>query len=182
MLMIEKAKSFATKAHAGQKRKKSDADYIVHPIRVAERLERAGYGEAVICAGYLHDVVEDTSYNIEDIRREFGEDVARIVQAHTEDKTKSWKERKQHTIDVVRNGSKEVKALIVADKLDNLESLQADLAEEGKAVWNGFNAGYEKQKWYNESVVESMKHGLTEKEVPGFFYVYRDLVQKTFSH
>ncbi|WP_309545135.1 HD domain-containing protein, partial [Halobacillus trueperi] len=57
--MIEKAKAFAAKAHQGQKRKNASEDYVVHPIRVADLLKQAGFREELICAGYLHDVVED---------------------------------------------------------------------------------------------------------------------------
>ena len=74
--MIEKAKDFATKAHAGQVRKNANVPYITHPIRVAERLQKSGFREALICAGYLHDVVEDTPVEIEDIEKEFGKEVA----------------------------------------------------------------------------------------------------------
>lgn len=178
--MIEKARMFAMKAHQGQKRKISNEDYIVHPIRVADLLKSAGYQETVISAGYLHDVVEDTSYSIDDIEREFGNEVKHLVQSHTEDKTKPWIERKRHTIDTVQSGSEEIKALIIADKLDNLQSLNDDLKKRGDEVWQYFNAGYEKQKWYNQSIAEVMEEGLSLKSVPPFFETYRSLVNQTF--
>ncbi|KHE67179.1 HD domain-containing protein [Halobacillus sp. BBL2006] len=178
--MIEEAKTFAAKAHAGQKRKNSNVDYIVHPIRVAETLREAGFREEVICAGYLHDVVEDTDFELSDIERHFGEEVKRIVAAHTEDKSLSWDNRKKHTIDTVQTASLEVKALIIADKFDNLQSLNEDLEREGNAVWRHFNAGYEKQKWYNESIVEVMEEGINQENVPTFFHTYRKQVKQTF--
>ncbi|GEN54982.1 HD domain-containing protein [Halobacillus faecis] len=178
--MIEKAKAFAAKAHEGQKRKNSSEDYVVHPIRVAALLEHAGFREEVISAGYLHDVVEDTSYTLKNIEREFGLDVKDLVAAHTEDKSKSWKERKQHTIDTVREGSFELKALIIADKLDNLRSLQKDIETYGIEVWNNFNAGADAQKWYNQSIVEGMTNGLESEEVPSYFDEYKQLVEQTF--
>ncbi|MDY0395286.1 HD domain-containing protein [Virgibacillus halophilus] len=73
--MKEKAKAFAIKAHEGQQRKTSNEPYITHPIRVAERLEKNHFSEALISAGYLHDVVEDTPYEMEDIERNFGKRV-----------------------------------------------------------------------------------------------------------
>jgi (p)ppGpp synthase/HD superfamily hydrolase len=178
--MIEEAKSFATKAHAGQKRKNSNVDYIVHPIRVAETLRQAGFQEEVICAGYLHDVVEDTDIELSDIERRFGRKVKRIVAAHTEDKSQSWDNRKKHTIDTVQIAPLEIKALIVADKLDNLQSLNEDLEREGDTVWRHFNAGYEKQKWYNESIVEVMEKGIDKEDIPAFFHTYRKQVKQTF--
>ncbi|WLR49431.1 HD domain-containing protein [Halobacillus litoralis] len=178
--MIEKAKAFAAKAHQGQKRKNSSEDYVVHPIRVAEILEHAGFREKVICAGYLHDVVEDTPYTLQDIEREFGLDVRDLVAAHTEDKSKSWQERKQHTIDTVREGSFELKALIIADKLDNLRSLQSDIKTYGNEVWKNFNAGADAQKWYNQSIVEVMTNRLNSSDVPNYFDEYIQLVKQTF--
>lgn len=178
--MIEKAKHFATKAHQGQKRKNSQEDYFVHPIRVAETLQKEGYSEELICAGYLHDVVEDTDYTLTDIENHFGPTVKSLVATHTEDKTKPWQERKQHTIETVRQGSFEVKALIVADKLDNLKSLQKELKRHGDAVWSNFNAGYESQKWYNQSISEAMTQGLTPDQIPNYFHQYKKLIKQTF--
>ncbi|MFD1018625.1 HD domain-containing protein [Thalassobacillus hwangdonensis] len=180
MSLQEKAKKFATEAHKGQKRKNSDEDYIVHPIRVAETLRNAKLPEAVICSGYLHDVVEDTTVELEDIETEFGKEIRDIVAAHTEDKSKSWKERKQHTIDTVKTGSKEVKWLIVADKLDNLLSLERALEEKGSQVWKNFNAGPAKQQWYNESVASVMFDGLNEQDTPEYFKTYEDAVRRVF--
>ena len=77
--MRKKAENFAAQAHKGQKRKNSNTDYIVHPVRVARILEDAGCPEEVICAGYLHDVVEDTSIELLDIEREFSSEVMKIV-------------------------------------------------------------------------------------------------------
>jgi guanosine-3',5'-bis(diphosphate) 3'-pyrophosphohydrolase len=180
LFLKKEALTFATTAHAGQKRKNSRDDYITHPIRVAERLEREGFSEELVCAGYLHDVVEDTVYELEDIEKNFGKKVATLVAAHTEDKSKSWKERKQHTIDTIKSADKEVKYLIIADKLDNLLGLEKDLSIQGENVWNNFNAGRQEQKWYNESIVENMKTGLQDQEIPDYFEEYEQLVKRVF--
>ncbi|WP_200411617.1 HD domain-containing protein [Virgibacillus salexigens] len=178
--MKQRAKHFATSAHHGQRRKSSNAPYITHPVRVAERLEAAGFGEELICAGYLHDVVEDTPYTIEDIKEHFGSHVAYLVAAHTEDKSLRWKERKQHTIDTVRVGGKEIKQLIIADKLDNLLSLEADLANQGDAVWDHFNAPYDQQKWYNQAIAKVMYNGINQEDIPDYFKTYEELVHRIF--
>lgn len=178
--MQQQAKLFAEKAHQGQKRKNSNTPYITHPIRVADRLKKAGCCEALICAGYLHDVVEDTPITIEDIKDQFGAQVAALVAAHTEDKTKSWQERKQHTIATIKYAEKEVKYLIVADKLDNLLGLEKDLQNQGEEVWQHFNAGPDKQKWYYESIAEYMCIGLDEKDIPDYFKEYEKAVQRVF--
>ncbi|RKQ33186.1 HD domain-containing protein [Oceanobacillus halophilus] len=178
--MKNKALMFATKAHEGQTRKNSDTPYITHPIRVAKRLEMESYSDELISAGYLHDVVEDTPYNIADIEKEFGTRVANIVAAHTEDKSKSWKERKQHTIDTLKSAEKEVRYLIIADKLDNLLGLEQDLNEQGDAIWENFNAGFEKQKWYHQAIVKNMYLGLEEDEIPCYFQEFEKAVNRVF--
>ncbi|HLS09067.1 HD domain-containing protein [Lentibacillus sp.] len=178
--MKQKAKEFAEKAHEGQTRKSSGDPYITHPIRVAERLEKSGFSDELVSAGYLHDVVEDTPYEIEDIEEEFGIQVARLVSAHTEDKSKTWQERKQHTIDTVKYAAKDVKYLIVADKLDNLLSIEKEYKLQGDALWDNFNAGYEQQKWYNESIAKNMSTGLGEDEIPDYFREFKNTVKRVF--
>ncbi|WP_342746755.1 HD domain-containing protein [Virgibacillus phasianinus] len=174
------AKDFATKAHQGQTRKNSNVPYITHPVRVAERLEKEGFSDELICAAYLHDVVEDTPYEIEEIEKTFGSRVAKFVAAHTEDKSKSWDERKLHTINTVKHAENDVKYLIVADKLDNLLGLEHDLKTQRETVWNKFNAGIEKQRWYNQSIAENMYVGVDPKDVPEYFAEYADTVARVF--
>ena len=178
--MKQQAKSFAEKAHKGQRRKNANIPYITHPIRVAERLESIHASDELICAAYLHDVVEDTPFEIEDIEQPFGPRVAHLVAAHTEDKSKSWQERKQHTIDIMKDAEKEVKYLIVADRLDNLLDLEKDLQQLGDQAWDIFNAPYEKQKWYNESIAKNMYVGLAEQDIPPFFEDFEQVIQRVF--
>lgn len=155
--MVHKAILFAACAHEGQKRKGSDIPYIVHPFEVAQILTSAGVGETVICAGLLHDTVEDTSVTLEDIQKEFGSDIAKMVGIVTEEKGLSWEERKQQAIDAVNDGiSKDVKMLICADKLSNLRSIKEDLKCMGDDVWSKFKRGKEKQKWYYGRMMEQL--------------------------
>ena len=74
---IERAFEFAKKAHEGQKRASGDP-YIVHPVEVAKTLCLYHADPTTICAALLHDVIEDTSYTYEDIKKEFGEEVANL--------------------------------------------------------------------------------------------------------
>lgn len=174
------AKQFAKHAHEGQKRKNSDVPYVTHPIRVAERLENTGASDELICAGYLHDVVEDTLYTIADIERHFGPKVAKLVAAHTEDKSKSWQERKEHTIKTLKHADKEVKYLIVADKLDNILDLEKDIQANGAIIWEKFNASIEKQRWYNQAIAENMYKGLAVEETPVYFKEFAEAVDRVF--
>ncbi|QKY71138.1 HD domain-containing protein [Lentibacillus sp. CBA3610] len=178
--MKQRARTFAEKAHEGQTRKSSGTPYITHPIRVAKRLEDSGFSDELISAGYLHDVAEDTPYEIEDIEAAFGIQVARLVSLHTEDKSKTWRQRKQHTIDTVKYAAKDVKYLIVADKLDNLLSMEKEFERQGDALWDNFNAGYDEQKWYNASIAENMEAGLADDDIPDYFREFQEAVKRMF--
>jgi (p)ppGpp synthase/HD superfamily hydrolase len=81
MTMVERARVFATAAHAavGQVRKYTFEPYIVHPAEVAKIVRDAGGSEAMVAAAWLHDTVEDTGVTIETIRAEFGAEVAELV-------------------------------------------------------------------------------------------------------
>ena len=104
MTVEEKALNFAINAHKGQIRKaEPDKPKIFHPIDVGNILKKYGYDENVVAAGYLHDVVEDTSYSFDDIKKRFGKDIASLVYVASEpDKSLSWEERKKHTIDTIK--------------------------------------------------------------------------------
>ena len=82
LTLIEKAYHIASKAHEGQVRK-SGEPYIIHPLCVAIILADLELDKETICAGILHDVVEDTVMTNEEIREEFGEDVEHLVDGVT---------------------------------------------------------------------------------------------------
>lgn len=180
MNLKERALLFATKAHSGQTRKGNGSPYIIHPIAVSKTLEEAGFSDEVVAAGYLHDVVEDTDTTIQEIEENFGSNVAYLVHSHTEDKTKSWEQRKKHTIEVVKNSDLEVKALIASDKLNNLDSLIEDHLIMGDDIWLVFKRGYDKQKWYHTSIANNLMFGLDKNEVPEFFHTFIDKTYQFF--
>lgn len=81
--IIERAYRFAKEAHKGIRRR-SGEPYILHPIAVAKiASQEIGLGSTSICAALLHDVVEDTDYTVEDIRRHFGDKIAQLVDGLT---------------------------------------------------------------------------------------------------
>lgn len=158
MDLKEKAKMFAINAHMGQVRKSEpDKPMIVHPISVGKLLEEYGYDDTVVAAGYLHDVVEDTKYTIDDIKNEFGKEVAELVMDASEpDKSLSWEERKEHTIEETKKLPLRNKLVVCADKINNLEDLMLKFHKSGKRDFSEFKRGEEKQKWYYTSVYESL--------------------------
>lgn len=76
---------FARRIHLGQYRKQTFEQYVEHPIAVARLLEASGCDERTLIAGYLHDVVEKTPVEIDEIRLRFGPEVAEIVKALSDD-------------------------------------------------------------------------------------------------
>ena len=98
--MVNKAIEFAVKAHSGQFRKGTDIPFIVHPMEVFAIAVRMTDDKDIWAAAILHDVVEDCEdVTIDQIRDRFGDRVADLVEAESEYKSLTWKERKQHAID-----------------------------------------------------------------------------------
>ena len=155
-LKIHEAIKFAVLAHKNQVRKGTDIPYIVHPMEVMQILTENGCSENVIVAGILHDTLEDTATTPEQIVEIFDRDVLNLVQSQSEDKSKSWHDRKQHTIDTMKYEDAEVQLICCADKLSNLKSIYADKLSVGEAVFDRFNASKEETAWYYTKIVKSL--------------------------
>lgn len=176
----EKAKLFAIRAHMGQVRKSEpDKPMIIHPIGVGCLLESYGYDDGVVAAGYLHDVVEDTKYTIDDIVREFGSDIAELVMGASEaDKSLSWEERKEISIQEIKDLPLRNKLVVCADKINNLEDLYLKFEKSGERDFSEFKRGEEKQRWYYTSVYESLIVG--EDPNLDIFLQLKDILDKVF--
>ena len=119
---IERAYAVADQAHAGQLRK-SGEPYITHPLAVAEILADIGLDEATIIAALLHDTVEDTEYSLADLKRDFGDEVAALVDGVTKlDKLTYGPNAEAETLrKMVVAMSKDIRVLVIklADRLHN---------------------------------------------------------------
>lgn len=132
--IVKKAEEFATKAHTGQAEKNQEQmPYIYHVKRVAELVTLSGGTDSEIAAAWLHDVVEDTSITLLDIEKEFGNEIAHIVEGLTDlpgFTNLSNQERKQRQADRVRNENNSVKRVKLADQIsaiaiDSVNELQS---------------------------------------------------------
>jgi myo-inositol-1(or 4)-monophosphatase len=145
---IEKALRVAVEAHGGQDRKGTEScPYSVHPVHVALMLARLGMDDEVIQAALLHDVLEDCEgWSVERMTAEFGARVTKIVTELTEDKSRSWDERKRHGIEHMAHVSADAAAVKAVDQLHNLESLRDSLnvAADPDRVWSRFTGGRER--------------------------------------
>ena len=145
-------------AHAGQKRKTDDSPYVVHPIMTALKLAKYKFPEEVVAAGLLHDVLEDTTYPTAKIKKELGNRVLKIIQAVSEDKNmSSWEERKLKYITQVKKNGVAAKAVSIADKIHNLESILAGHKVMGKKIWNKFTRGKDKKIWLESKMLAMFK-------------------------
>jgi len=164
---IDKAISLINRLHEGQYRKGGDkTPYASHPVAVAWIVNQYTNDPKVIVASLLHDVPEDVKgYTLEDIEREFGPHVAKLVKGVTEDKDPNiktdkkatWGQRKEKKLASLKNACEEVLLICAADNIHNLRSCVVEFKETGRKPWENFNASVELQVWYRQEVLGIMK-------------------------
>ena len=124
---VERAYGVAAHWHKDQKRKSGDP-YITHPLAVATILAELGMNTETICAALLHDTVEDTAYTLNELRSEFGEEVAALVDGVTKlDKVKYGASAEAETVrKMVVAMSRDIRVLVIklADRLHNMRTLR----------------------------------------------------------
>ncbi len=177
--MINKAREFAAKAHEGQVRKGTNRPYIVHPIEVGDIVSSMTRDAEVISAALLHDTIEDCEHVSRILlAEEFSERVADMVAQESEDKSKTWMERKRATIEHIRNAPHEVKLICLADKLSNMRDIDRDYPVLGDELWNRFRM---KDKdtigWYYKGVRDSLENTLNTLKP---YEEYCMLIKKNF--
>lgn len=137
--LIEKAYRFAERKHEGQFRKSGDP-YISHCLGVADILAHLQAGPQTICVGLLHDTIEDTGTSREEIEKEFGKEIAELVEALTKVTRLSDYKNVEFTAENHRKifvaMAKDVRAIIVklADRLHNMRTLQFQPEEKQKRI------------------------------------------------
>ncbi len=122
LTLIERAYAVAERAHRGQTRKSGDA-YITHPLAVATILAELGMTPSTIAAALLHDTVEDTTYSLEELRRDFGDEIAMLVDGVTKlDKVTYGDAAQAETVrKMVVAMARDIRVLVIklADRLHN---------------------------------------------------------------
>ena len=183
------ATTFVIEHHADDLRKGTRVPYVTHVVAVAETLayhypER----DALIVAGLLHDVVEDTAATFEMVEARFGPEVAALVRAVSKDDDAMvavdgrplppqprsphdvrdlWRRRREFMLSHVRGPDvpADVLRLKAADALANLQTIARDLANPavGEAVWDRFNVGRDESLWFYGEVVAAVESGIGEE-------------------
>ncbi len=129
VLLVEKAYHYAERAHSEQKRKSGDP-YFIHPLSVTQILLEMRLDSASLCAGLLHDVVEDTEVELETIEREFGSEIADLVDGLTKLNKINFYSKEDRQAESFRKMvvamSKDVRVLLVklCDRLDNMRTME----------------------------------------------------------
>ena len=141
---FSKALVYAESKHHNQVRKGGDIPYVGHLLSVASLVINDGGSEEQAIAALLHDTVEDQGGppTLEEIRANFGDDVARIVDecSDTDEVPKPpWLERKRRYIDHLADVGHDTLLVSVADKLDNARSMLRDYHTHGPSLWDRFN-------------------------------------------
>ena len=181
--VLDKAIVFAVNAHAGTERRGKGFPYIVHPLEAVEIVATMTTDQELLAAAALHDTVEDTSVTLDDIRREFGDRVAKLVEEESDvfmegvSEADSWHERKQAAIDRLSRASRDAKMVALGDKLSNARIIYRDFVQKGDKLWSIFHVKDVKEhEWHYRGLASSLK----ELEGTFAYTEFTDLVEKIF--
>lgn len=157
MELLEKAHRLMIRAHGKQVRKTYGSPYVAHPMMVAKKLARLNFPDEVIAAAMVHDVLEDTNITEQQLRQELGDEVVDIILPLSEDKKLEWEDRKKKYISDVKNGSSATKAVSIADKIHNLESIIATHQNMGSDIWSKFNRPKEQKLQFEKEMLKAFQ-------------------------
>ena len=180
--LLDRAITFAVKAHQGVERRGKGFPYIVHPMEAVCIVATMTNDQELLAAAALHDVIEDTDTTADDLKKEFGERVAMLVEAESDDKTGSskaetWHQRKQDTLDRLRNADLDIKIVALGDKLSNMRAIAHDYAVLGDELWNRFTVkDPAEHAWRYHALAEAL-NDLSDTDA---YKEFHTLVNKTF--
>ena len=180
--LLDHAITFAVKAHQGVERRGKGFPYIVHPMEAVCIVATMTNDQELLAAAALHDVIEDTDTTADDLKKEFGERVAMLVEAESDDKTggskaETWHQRKQDTLDRLRNADLDIKIVALGDKLSNMRAIAHDYAVLGDELWNRFTVkDPAEHAWRYHALAEAL-NDLSDTDA---YKEFHTLVNKTF--
>ena len=162
--LTDRAIVFAVKAHGGTERRGKGFPYIVHPMEAMAIVATLTSDQELLAAAALHDTVEDTSVTLEDIRKEFGDRVAGLVDAESdvevegESDEQSWHYRKQVAMNRLASASQDVKMVAMGDKLSNMRAIARDYEVQGDALWDLFHIRDRRShEWHYRGLAEALR-------------------------
>lgn len=167
---FSRAFAYAARIHRNQLRKKTRIPYVSHLMAVAGLVLENGGGQDQAIAALLHDAAEDCGgkRRLADIKRKFGEEVARIVDGCTDTYERPkppWKARKEAYVERVAHEPEDVRLVAAADKLHNARCVLADYRTIGERVWKRFKAPRDEVLWYHRAVTDALEEAGTNSLV-----------------
>ena len=162
--LLDAAIAFAVRAHHDTERRGKGFPYIVHPMEAVAIAATLTSDQEILAAAALHDVVEDTPVTVDQLRREFGERVASLVERETDkghaglDESASWRDRKQAAIDRIAASPLDAKIVAMGDKLSNMRAIARDYDTLGDKLWERFHApgGRADHEWHYRGLAASL--------------------------
>ena len=162
--LLDKAIVFAVQAHKNTERRGKGFPYIVHPMEAVAIVATISPDQELLAAAALHDVVEDTDHSLEELRAEFGERVAGLVEQESDkfvpgcSEEDSWRDRKKAAIDRLADASRDAKIVAIGDKLSNMRAIARDYDVLGDKLWDRFHApgGRADHEWHYRGLAESL--------------------------
>ena len=175
--LLDRAIRFAVDAHAGTERRGKGFPYIVHPMEAVAIVSTMTPDQELLAAAALHDTVEDTGVTVEQLRAEFGERVAKLVEEESDvfveglSDEESWHGRKQAAIDRLSRASRDAKMVALGDKLSNMRAIARDYALRGDAFWSLFHVTERSEhEWHYRGLADALR------ELEGTF-AYEEFIQ-----
>ena len=183
--LLDRAIIFAVNAHSNTERRGKGFPYIVHPLEAVSIVATITPDQSLLAAAALHDTVEDTEINLEDIRREFGNRIAGMVEAESDvfaegiSEEASWHDRKKAAIDRLAAAPHDAKIVAMGDKLSNMRAIARDYAVQGDNLWNLFHAKDKKDhEWHYRGLAES----LSELSGTAAYEEFLNLIDQVFGN
>ena len=183
--LLDRAIIFAVKAHHNTERRGKGFPYIVHPMEAVEIVATITPDQELLAAAALHDTIEDTDITVEQIRTLFGNRIAELVHAESDQFTEgvseedSWHDRKQAAIDRLTHASHDAKIVAMGDKLSNMRAIARDYAVKGDELWNIFHV---KDKASHEWHYRGLANALKELSDTFAYKEFISLIEQVFNH
>ncbi len=149
--LLDRAIIFAVQAHHNSERRGKGFPYIVHPMEAVEIVSTITPDQELLAAAALHDTIEDTDVTVEQLRAEFGDRIAQLVHAESDqingvlfngadgDEEATWHARKQAAIDRLAAAPRDAKIVAMGDKLSNMRAIWRDYQVKGDELWKIFH-------------------------------------------
>lgn len=181
--LLDKAIIFAVHAHAGTERRGKGFPYIVHPLEAVSIVATMTSDQELLAAAALHDTVEDTEVTLAQIRAEFGDRIASLVDTESDlfeedvPEEENWHARKQAAINRLAAASLDAKTVALGDKLSNMRTIARDYVLQGDGLWNIFHVTERSEhEWHYRGLADSLR----ELSGTSAFQEFEKLIDQVF--